>query len=57
MIRQYGAQRSQGGDNPLRVGVIATGSIFYLQEDAFFRDRHGGTAVCRAPWVVEGCAT
>ncbi len=54
MIRQYGAQRSQGGDNPLRVGVVAVGSIFYLQDKAFFRDRHGGTAVCRVPWIVEG---
>ena len=53
MIRQYGAQRSQGGDNPLRVGVVAAGSIFYLQDEAFFRDRHGGTAVCRTPWIVE----
>ena len=54
MIRQYGAQRHQGGDNPLRVGVVAVGSIFYLQDEAFFRDRHGGTAVCRTPWMVEG---
>ncbi len=54
MIRQYGAQRSRGGDNPLRVGVVAAGSIFYLQDEAFFRDRHGGTAVCRTPWIVEG---
>ena len=54
MIRQYGAQRSQGGDNPLRVGVVAAGSIFYLQDEAFFRDRHGGTAVCRTPWIMEG---
>lgn len=34
MIRQYGAQRCQGGDNPLRVGVIAVGSLFYLQDGA-----------------------
>ncbi len=54
MIRQYGAQRSQDGDNPLRVGVVAVGSIFYLQDEAFFRDRHGGTAVCSTPWIVEG---
>ncbi len=53
MIRQYGAQRSQGGDNPLRVGVVAAGSIFYLQDEAFFCDRHGGTAMCRTPWIVE----
>jgi len=34
MIRQYGAQHCQGGDNPLRVGVVAAGSIFYLQDGA-----------------------
>ena len=27
MIRQYFAQRCQGGVNPLRVGVVAIGSI------------------------------
>lgn len=54
MIRQYGAQRSRGGDNPLRIGVVAAGSIFYLQDEAFFHDRHRGTAVCRTPWIVEG---
>ena len=25
----------------------------YLQDTAFFRDRDGGKAVCRTPWVVE----
>lgn len=54
MIRQYFAHRFQGGANPLQVGVVATGSIFYLQDEGFFRDRHGGTAVCRTPWIVEG---
>ena len=54
MIRQYGAQRARGGDNPLRVGVIAVGSIYYIQSDGFFRDRWGGRAVCRCPWQVEG---
>ena len=54
MIRQYFAHRFQGGANPLRVGVVATGSIFYLQDEGFFRDRHGGTAVCRTPWIIEG---
>ena len=53
MIRQYFAQRFQGGTNPLRVGVVATGSIFYLQDEGFFRDRHGGRAICRTPWIVE----
>lgn len=54
MIRQYYAQRARGGDNPLRVGVIAVGSIYYIQDASFFRDRWGGRAVCRCPWQVEG---
>ena len=54
MIRQYYAQRARGGDNPLRVGTAAVGSIFYLQDDGFFRDSFGGTAVCRTPWQVMG---
>ncbi len=54
MMRQYGAHRARGGDNPLRVGVIPVGAIFYLQDQAFFRDRFGGRAICRTPWAVEG---
>ena len=54
MIRQYYAQRARSGDNPLRVGVVAVGSLLYLQDDGFFRDRFGGTAVCRTPWQVLG---
>ena len=53
MLRQYYAQRCRGGDNPLRVGVIAVGSIYYLQHQAFFHDRYGGRAVRRTPWIVE----
>lgn len=53
MIRQYGAHRCRGGDNPLRVGVIAVGSAFYLQDEGYFRDRYGRRAVCRTPWQVE----
>ena len=30
------------------------GSIYYIQDDGFFRDRWGGHAVCRCPWQVEG---
>jgi hypothetical protein len=30
MFRQYHAGRRQGGSNPLGVGVIAVGSIYYL---------------------------
>ena len=54
MIRQYGGQRRRGGVNPLGVGVIATGSIYYLQDRGFFHDRFGGRAICRNPWIVEG---
>ncbi len=54
MIRQYYAQRSRGGDNPLRVGVIPTGAIFYLQDDGWWRDRFRGAPSCRNPWIVEG---
>jgi len=36
MIRQYGGQRRQGGANPLGVGVIATGSIYYLLDRGLF---------------------
>ncbi len=53
MIRQYHASRSRGGRNPLRVGVIAVGSIYYIQDESFFRDRYGAAAVCRVPWIVE----
>ena len=53
-MRQYYAQRAQGGDNPLRVGVIAVGSIYHLQDQSYFRDPCGGQAVCRTPWQVEG---
>jgi hypothetical protein len=52
MIRQYYAQRRQGGDNPKGVGVIAVGSIYYLQNDSYWRDRFRGTPVCRDPWIV-----
>lgn len=53
MIRQYKAQRRRGGYNPLGVGVIAIGSIYYLQDRGFFHDRFGGRAICRNPWIVE----
>ncbi|ACB97279.1 hypothetical protein [Beijerinckia indica] len=54
MIRQYYAQRCQGGDNPLRVGTIAIGSIYYIQPTCWWRDRFRGKAECREPWIVEG---
>ena len=46
MIRQYFAQRSMGGDNPLRVGVIAVGAIYALP---VFPHHHR-----RERWIVEG---
>ena len=53
MFRQYYAQRARGGHNPLRVGVIPVGAIFYLQNESWWRDRFRGRAVCRDPWIVE----
>lgn len=53
MIRQYYAQRCRGGDNPLRVGVVPAGAIFYIQADHWWRDRFRGRPVCREPWIVE----
>ena len=53
MLRQYHAPRRQGGDNPLGVGTIALGSVFYLQDDGHWRARFRGGASCRAPWIVE----
>jgi len=53
MIRQYRAQRRRGGDNPFGVGVISVGSIYYIQEDCYRRDRFGGRPTCRNPWIVE----
>ncbi len=53
MIRQYGAQRCRGGNNPLGVGVIAAGTIVYLQTDWWWRDRYRGKPVCRDPAIVE----
>ena len=53
MMRQYGASPHRGGTNPLGVGVIAVGALYFLQDESYFRDRHGGRAVCKAPWQVE----
>ena len=53
MLRQYHAPRRQGGDNPLGGGTIAIGSVFYLQDDGYWRARFRGAAICRAPWIVE----
>lgn len=53
MFRQYYAQRARGGHNPLCVGVIPVGAIFYLQDESWWRDRFRGRGVCRDPWIVE----
>ena len=41
-----------GGHNPLRIGVIPVGAIFYLQDDHWWRDRYRGRPICREPWIV-----
>jgi hypothetical protein len=53
MMRQYYAQRARGGFNPFRVGVIAAGSIYYLQDPALLRARFGPAPSRRNPWIVE----
>ena len=53
MLRQYFAQRCRGGDNPLRIGTIAIGAIYYIQPDHWWRDRYRGAPTCREPWMVE----
>ena len=53
MLRHYFAQRCRGGDNPLRIGTIAIGSIYYIQPDHWWRERFRGKAECREPWMVE----
>jgi hypothetical protein len=54
MLRQYNAQTARGGDNPLRVGTIPIGAIFYIQNEDWWRDRYRGRPICRNPWIVEG---
>ena len=53
MIRQYFAYRRRGGCNPLGVGVIPVGAIFYIQDEGWWRDRYRGAPICRDPWIVE----
>jgi len=53
MFRQYHAQRRQGGNNPLGVGVISIGTILYIQDEGWWRDRYRGASTCRNPWIVE----
>jgi hypothetical protein len=57
MLRHYFARRSCGGDSPLRVGTIAVGSIYYLQDEGWWRDRFRGKPQCCHPWIVESFLT
>jgi hypothetical protein len=52
MIRHYHAPRRQGGNNPRGIGVIDVGTIFYLQDEGWWRDRYRGAPICRNPWIV-----
>jgi len=54
MMRQFGVPRCMGGPNPLRVGIIAVGSSYYIQDNGYFRDRYSPLPICRNPWQVEG---
>jgi hypothetical protein len=53
MLRQYFASRFMGGNNPLRIGTIAVGNIYYIQDNGWWRDRYRGAPICRSPWIVE----
>ncbi|WP_338929221.1 hypothetical protein WDZ11_22290 (plasmid) [Roseomonas mucosa] len=53
MLRQYHAPRRQGGYNPLGVGTIALGSVFYLQDEGYWRARFRAAPIARVPWIVE----
>lgn len=47
MIRQYYTSPVQGGNNPLRVGTIASGTIFHLPAPV------SGHPYRTRPWIVE----
>ncbi|MGA9867271.1 MAG: hypothetical protein WBQ75_12640 [Acetobacteraceae bacterium] len=32
---------------------MRTGAIFYIQDEAWWRDRYRGAPICRNPWIVE----
>lgn len=53
MLRHYYAQWRRGGVNPLGVGVIALGSIYYIQDAGYSRARFVAPPVRRNPWSVE----
>jgi hypothetical protein len=53
LYRQYHAALRQGGEKPFVVGVIPVGAIFYLQNNAWWRDPFRGRPICRNPCIVE----
>lgn len=53
MLRQYYTQRRRGGSNPLGIGVIGVGAVYYLQSLDLSRLPSGRSASYRTPWVVE----
>lgn len=52
MNRQYHAHRSMGGANPLRVGTIPLGGVFYVQDQGYWNARGLLPAVLRDPMIV-----
>ena len=54
MIWQYGAQRARRRANPLQIGTMPIGAIFYIQNEEWWRDRH--TPACGTAALLP-CAT
>ena len=50
MLRQYNGPSYKGGFNPLYVGTIPIGAVFYLQDPHVLR--RGEAAIRRNPWMV-----
>jgi hypothetical protein len=48
MLRAYHQQRRRGGDNPLGVGIVPLGAIFYVQAS----DMQGRERCVENPWMV-----
>jgi len=51
MIRQYYTSPFLGGDNPLRVGTIATGNVYHIPAGPI---PTGRMTPRTRPWIVEG---
>ncbi len=56
MIRQYAAQRRRDGHNLPGVGVIPVGTIFYVQDECWWRDRYRGQPICRRPRAAQAAS-